>query len=123
MSYERKSTGRWYQHLPIDISIGTGFVHWYSCKEGGIGLPRIRIPNYFIFPVCFVDTDNRPISPMLCMRFTKKEWWKSGCRYDIETIMEDNMKYLRNDFHKFYIYSGRQPIGVGNIKMELQKNQ
>ena len=37
-------------------------IHWYSIKNGGIGLPHLRLIDNMILPVYFVDELGIPVS-------------------------------------------------------------
>lgn len=52
--------------------LGKATVKWYTLRKGGIGLPRLRLVNNMIFPVCFVDKEGKPVSQTMLVRIRKK---------------------------------------------------
>ena len=58
--------------------LGKATVKWNTLRKGGIGLPRLRLVNNMIFPVCFVDKEGKPVSQTMFVRIRKKQL-ATGC--------------------------------------------
>lgn len=95
-------------------------INWYKLKQGGIGLPRIRLSDNTIFPVCFVSDKGIPVSQTLCIRIRKScgLFWK---RAKITLISDDLWKANKEGkspwelADKFVIYNYGEVIGEGKI--------
>ena len=100
--------------------LGRALIRWYSIRQGGIGLPRLRLINNMIFPVRFFAADGTPISEVLYVRIQKRYglFWKKARVRMIAVPVQDqggerNIIWYRAQ--KFLIYNYGHVIGEGNI--------
>lgn len=100
--------------------LGTAGIRWYSIRRGGIGLPRLRLVNNMIFPVCLIAVDGTPVSRLLYVRIQKRYglFWKKARVRMVAVPVQDpneerNMMWYRAD--KFFIYNNGTIIGEGKI--------
>lgn len=101
--------------------LGYADIHWYSVKNGGIGLPRLRLIDNMIFPVCFVDERGNPVSQTVCVRLHKSfsVFWKN---VRVQLISEDLWKSDdagRDPWEKavkFVVFNKSKKIGEGKLK-------
>lgn len=109
------------KHLtPDERKLCTARFRWYSVKEGGIGLPRLRIYNHMIFPVCFVDRHDRPITHTGCVRLCKKCFFLfRGAKLRLITDAIDAKKV--GEGMRFFIFNGGERIGEGVVEKYLYR--
>lgn len=109
------------KHLtPDERKLCTARFRWYSVKEGGIGLPRLRIYNHMIFPVCFVDGRGRAVTHTGCVRLCKKWFFLyRGAKLRLITEAIDAKKVRAG--MKFYIFNGGERIGEGVVEKYLYR--
>ena len=106
-----------------EMFLGKADICWYSGREGGIGLPRLRIRNNMIFPVCFVNAEGVPVSQTVCVRLQKRflYFWRNA---SVKLITEDLWKADaegRKPWEKarmFWIFNRGEKIGEGRIRNE-----
>lgn len=107
---------------PEERLLGTARFRWFSVKEGGIGLPRLRIYNYMIFPVCFVDRHDRPITHTGCVRLCKKYFFLfQGAKLRLITDAIDAKKV--GEGMRFYIFNQGEIIGEGVVEKYLYRDE
>ncbi len=112
---------KWWKEPPAEPMIGKVDIRWYTMKEGGIGLPRIRITNDRIFVVCLVDKEGVPVSQTICVRLRRLflGYWKAT---KVFLISDDLWKEDANGAspwekaEKVLIYNKREVIGEGVIR-------
>lgn len=100
--------------------LGMAGIRWYSIRRGGIGLPRLRLVNNMIFPVCLIAVDGTLVSRLLYVRIQKRYglfWKKTKVRMVAVPVQdpneERNVMWYRAD--KFFIYNNGTIIGEGKI--------
>ena len=103
---------------PEEPKLCTVTIHWYSLRDGGIGFPRFRIYNHMIFPICFVDRNDQPVTHTGCVRLCKR-WFIffKGARLRLITDRIDPHK-IREGM-KFYIFNQGIRMGEGIVKTYL----
>lgn len=106
---------------PEEPKLCTITIHWYSLRDGGIGFPRFRIYNHMIFPICFVDQNDQPVTQTGCVRLCKK-WFIlfKGARLRLITDVIDAHKIQEG--MKFYIFNQGARMGEGVVKTYLYRN-
>ena len=117
---------KWWKEPPAEPMIGKVDIRWYTMKEGGIGLPRIRITNDRIFVVCLVDKEGVPVSQTICVRLRRLflGYWKAT---KVFLISDDLWKEDASGVspwekaEKMLIYNKREVIGEGVIRREVIK--
>ena len=89
-------------------------IHWYSSKKNGILFHNFRIWSNMIFPVCFVDKKDTPISQVVCVRLVKEHFyrWKRVTVYQITDVLRQEQV---KEGQKFYIFNARERIGEGVV--------
>lgn len=103
---------------PEEPKLCTVTIHWYSLHDGGIGFPRFRIYNHIIFPICFVNRNDQPVTHTGCVRLCKR-WFIffKGARLRLITDRIDPHK-IREGM-KFYIFNQGIRMGEGIVKTYL----
>lgn len=105
---------------PDERKLCTARFRWYSVKEGGIGLLRLRIYNHIIFPICFVDRHDRPITHTGCVRLCKKYFFLfQGAKLRLITDAIDAKKV--GEGMRFYIFNQGERIGEGVVEKYLYR--
>ena len=90
---------------------------WESKENDGLILPRFRVSNGEIYPACFLNADERPISPALCVVLNNIHWSDSQhCTSEIYFVLDDvNVDELFKNGNKLYLYYYRRKIATGTI--------
>lgn len=105
---------------PEERLIGTVRFQWYTLKNGGVGFPRFRIYNHMIFPVCFVDEQDKPVTHTGCVRLCKKYFVLfQGAKLRLVTEVIDAGKVREG--MKFYIFNKGERIGEGIVEKYLYR--
>ncbi len=89
-------------------------VRWYTLKEGGVGIPRLRIGNHRIMPICFVDKNDNPLTQVGCVRLCKR-YFLFYQNMKIRQITDVIEKERIHKGDKFYIFNGGEKIGEGIV--------
>ncbi len=101
-------------------SIGRANIRWYSAKEGGVGLAKLRIIDNMIFPVCFLDETGKPVSQTVCVRLHKRGslfWRKAKVKIISEDLWKADSegKTPWEKAEKFVIFNDKEIVGEGRI--------
>lgn len=101
-------------------SIGRANIRWYSVKEGGVGLAKLRIIDNMIFPVCFLDATGKPVSQTVCVRLHKRGslfWRKAKVKIISEDLWKADSegKTPWEKAEKFVIFNNKEIVGEGRI--------
>ena len=99
---------------PREISLCEAKIHWYSSKEGGIWLSRIRLISGVLFPICFVDENDIPTSQVGVVRLVKRYglFWKGA---EVFLITDFIKPEAIEEGQKFYIFNEKKRIGEGIV--------
>lgn len=100
--------------------IGRANIRWYSVKEGGVGLAKLRIIDNMIFPVCFLDATGKPVSQTVCVRLHKRGslfWRKAKVKIISEDLWKADSegKTPWEKAEKFVIFNNKEIVGEGRI--------
>lgn len=100
-------------------------IDWYPQSLGGIKAPFLALQNGEIFPICFVDSNDRPVSEMLCAAFTKMKWNSGEFSANITLLSSEKEDFLSQSGAPFYVFYQRRKIGAGVITSykKTQKGQ
>jgi len=71
------------------------------------------VKNKEIFPICFVDECDKPISPMICVSVEEIKWDKRNCNCTIYFLKYGNADREYENGTKFYVFYDEQRIGSG----------
>lgn len=102
--------------------LGKATVKWYTLRKGGIGLPRLRLVNNMIFPVCFVDKEGKPVSQTMFVRIRKKfGFFWTGAKVHLAVTdkfwtKDKNGKAPWERAEKMVIFNNREIVGEAKLK-------
>ncbi len=102
--------------------LGRATVKWYTLRKGGIGLPRLRLVNNMIFPVCFVDKEGKPVSQTMLVRIRKKfGFFWTGAKVHLAVTdkfwtKDKNGKDPWERAEKMVIFNNREIVGEAKLK-------
>ena len=102
--------------------LGKATVKWYTLRKGGIGLPRLRLVNNMIFPVCFVDKEGKTVSQTMLVRIRKKfGFFWTGAKVHLAVTdkfwkKDKNGKDPWERAEKMVIFNNREIVGEAKLK-------
>lgn len=90
---------------------------WHNHKNQGLVLPKYRIMDGEIFPVCFMDKKQIPISEALCVSLNNLKWKDTHhCICDIQLVLDNvSEKNLFIKDNKIFLYHNYRKIAEGII--------
>lgn len=95
-------------------------IRWYTLKEGGVGLPRLRVINHMILPICFVDDKDKPITQVGCVRLCKRFgifFLNAKFRAITDAINREKVQVGV----KFFIFNQGDCIGEGIVLKKVEE--
>lgn len=93
-------------------------ITWYPHKEGGLVAPKLRIVPGEIFPVCFLNPAQQPISGALCVTLSRLKWSSlHHCCCTIQLVLDDvKTEKLFVPGNTFFLYHEELRIAQGVIE-------
>ena len=93
-------------------------IHWKNHKHKGLLFPRFRIVRGEIFPACFMDEKEMPISTPLCVVLENLKWkGLHHCTCTIQLVLDDvSDEKLFQSGNRFYLYHNYRKIAEGIIE-------
>lgn len=121
----------WILHLPYGRSIPkkekkllsdkykkSVFILWETHQNNGLFYPKLQIPNGEIFPACFTDANEQPISTALCVVLEDIKWAdKRQCTCNIHFVSDNApAEELLCSGNQFYLYHNHRLIAKGKMQ-------
>ncbi len=88
---------------------------FYSAAESGLKYIRIIVKNKEVFPICFVDENNKPLSPMIYVSTEDIKWQERECNCTMNFLQYGNIDKEYRPGTRFYIFYNNKKIGEGTL--------
>lgn len=94
------------------------FISWETHKNEGLLCPKLQIPNGEIFPACFMDAGEQPISLALCVVLENIHWENSRrCTCTIQIVLDTvSSQDLFQKGNTFNLYHNYRLIAKGTLQ-------
>lgn len=100
---------------PKSHNFATVKIAWYPKKNGGILCPILNVPNGEIFPACFVNTQDMPITDLWCICLQHIKLKRGYCIAKIAFVLPNPPLNLLDRGCRFYIFHNRRKVAAGEI--------